>query len=83
MRAGLVGPVPAHLRDAHYAGAARLGHGQRLRYPHDYPEGVVRPSSTRRTSLVGPAEYYGRRRRGDRLAWFGRARTERQYRADR
>ncbi|MCP4248974.1 MAG: replication-associated recombination protein A [bacterium] len=32
-------PVPKHLRDAHYAGAARLGHGVDYRYPHDDPEG--------------------------------------------
>jgi putative ATPase len=30
-------PVPLHLRDAHYPGAARLGHGKGYRYPHDYP----------------------------------------------
>jgi len=29
--------VPAHLRDASYPGAKRLGHGQGYRYPHDYP----------------------------------------------
>lgn len=33
--------VPAHLRDAHYAGAGRLGHGQGYRYPHDAPGGWV------------------------------------------
>jgi putative ATPase len=33
--------VPAHLRDAHYPGAARLGHGEGYRYPHDFPGGVV------------------------------------------
>jgi putative ATPase len=41
VRAGLAGPVPAHLRDAHYAGAERLGHGQGYSYPHDDPAGVV------------------------------------------
>ena len=41
VRAGLAGAVPAHLRDASYYGAARLGHGRGYRYPHDYPEGVV------------------------------------------
>jgi putative ATPase len=41
VRAGLAGPVPPHLRDAHYPGAARLGHGQAYAYPHDFPEGVV------------------------------------------
>jgi putative ATPase len=42
VRAGRGGPVPAHLRDAHYQGARRLGHGDGYRYPHDYPQGVVR-----------------------------------------
>jgi putative ATPase len=41
LAAGLAGPVPAHLRDAHYPGAARLGHGQGYRYAHSYPHGVV------------------------------------------
>jgi putative ATPase len=42
VQAGLAGPVPRHLRDASYAGAARLGHGRGYVYPHDAPEGVVR-----------------------------------------
>jgi putative ATPase len=41
VRAGLGGPVPPALRDGHYSGAARLGHAQRYRYPHDDPAGVV------------------------------------------
>ncbi|HEY1618571.1 MAG TPA: replication-associated recombination protein A [Streptosporangiaceae bacterium] len=41
VRAGRAGPVPAHLRDAHYAGAERLGHGRGYQYPHDDPAGVV------------------------------------------
>jgi putative ATPase len=35
------GTVPAHLRDAHYKGAARLGHGKGYDYPHDFPGGWV------------------------------------------
>ncbi|MBM3659594.1 MAG: replication-associated recombination protein A [Actinobacteria bacterium] len=35
------GRVPAHLRDAHYPGAQRLGHGKGYRYPHDEPGGWV------------------------------------------
>jgi putative ATPase len=31
------GNVPAHLRDASYAGAAKLGHGQGYKYAHDFP----------------------------------------------
>jgi putative ATPase len=41
VKAGLAGPVPPHLRDAHYPGAQRLGHGQGYSYPHDDPAGVV------------------------------------------
>ena len=32
-----LGQLPAHLRDSHYQGAAKLGHGTGYRYPHDYP----------------------------------------------
>ncbi len=41
MRRRPVGEVPAHLRDAHYRGAAQLGHGTGYRYPHDQPSGWV------------------------------------------
>ncbi len=34
-------PVPVHLRDRSYKGAARLGHGEGYLYPHDYPNGYV------------------------------------------
>jgi len=34
-------PVPKHLRSTGYWGAARLGHGEGYRYPHDAPEGIV------------------------------------------
>jgi putative ATPase len=33
--------VPVHLRDAHYQGAQKLGHGAGYDYPHDDPEGWV------------------------------------------
>lgn len=36
-----VGQVPPHLRDAHYKGAAQLGHGQGYKYPHNYPGNYV------------------------------------------
>ncbi|WP_159814323.1 replication-associated recombination protein A [Actinomyces sp. zg328] len=41
VRAGKGSAVPAHLRDAHYAGASGLGHGEGYRYPHDFPHAVV------------------------------------------
>ncbi|WP_420032623.1 replication-associated recombination protein A [Streptomyces sp. cg28] len=41
VRKGLAGPVPAHLRDGHYKGAAKLGHAQGYVYPHDVPGGIA------------------------------------------
>jgi putative ATPase len=41
VRAGRVGTVPPHLRDAHYAGAKQMGHGDGYRYAHDWPHGVA------------------------------------------
>ncbi|MFE1645065.1 replication-associated recombination protein A [Microbacterium sp. P01] len=41
VRAGGFGRVPPPLRDAHYAGAKKLGHGKGYRYPHDSEIGVV------------------------------------------
>src|SRR5687768_12913808 len=37
VRAGRTLPVPKHLRDAHYKGAKRLGHGEGYEYAHDHP----------------------------------------------
>jgi putative ATPase len=34
-------PVPAHLRDSHYPGSKKLGHGDGYKYPHDRPGGWV------------------------------------------
>jgi putative ATPase len=36
--------IPAHLRDAHYPGARKLGRGKGYDYPHDSPEGVSEQS---------------------------------------
>jgi putative ATPase len=33
--------VPIHLRDSHYQGAQKLGHGAGYDYPHDHPDGWV------------------------------------------
>ena len=35
-------PVPAHLQDAHYKGAAKLGHGVGYKYAHDYKNNYVK-----------------------------------------
>lgn len=34
-------PIPTHLQDAHYKGAAKLGHGDGYRYAHSYPKHYV------------------------------------------
>ena len=41
VRSGRTLPVPEHLRDAHYPGARRLGHGEGYQYAHDFPEHFV------------------------------------------
>ncbi|MBE7010085.1 MAG: replication-associated recombination protein A [Ruminococcaceae bacterium] len=35
------GDVPAHLKDAHYGGAKKLGRGLTYQYPHDFPNHYV------------------------------------------
>ncbi|MGB3414082.1 MAG: replication-associated recombination protein A [Microbacteriaceae bacterium] len=42
IRSGKFSPVLNHLRDAHYAGAKRLGHGKGYQYPHDAEMGVLK-----------------------------------------
>ena len=41
VRGGKGKGIPAHLRDAHYKGAERLGHGKGYQYSHDAPHGVA------------------------------------------
>ncbi|WP_311245151.1 replication-associated recombination protein A [Microbacterium sp. WCS2018Hpa-23] len=41
IRSGGFGRVPLHLRDAHYPGAKRLGHGRGYVYPHDSEFGIL------------------------------------------
>ncbi len=41
VRAGKIGSVPAHLRDAHYAGSKKIGHGKGYQYSHDAPYGIA------------------------------------------
>lgn len=54
--AGKIGPVPAHLRDAHYSGAKKLGHGARYKYSHDEPFGIAEQQYA--PDVVADAEYY-------------------------
>ncbi len=56
VRAGRIGRVPTHLRDAHYPGAKRLGHGKGYQYAHDAPHGIA-PQQYLPDELDG-ARYY-------------------------
>ena len=56
VRAGKVGSVPVHLRDAHYAGARRLQHGTAYTYVHDEPYGIARQQYA--PDVVDDARYY-------------------------
>ncbi|PLR68246.1 replication-associated recombination protein A [Bacillus sp. UMB0893] len=42
IRAGKSGEIPAHLRDAHYKGAEKLGRGIEYQYPHNFENGWVK-----------------------------------------
>jgi len=70
VRAGLIGPVPAHLRDASYRGAERLGHGGGYRYPHDFAEGVVAQQYA--PDVVTGRRYYQPSRRGTEARYADR-----------
>jgi putative ATPase len=56
VRAGRIGRVPNHLRDAHYPGAKRLGHGKGYQYAHDAEFGVA-PQQYLPDELVGTTYY--------------------------
>jgi putative ATPase len=56
VRAGRIGPVPAHLRDAHYGGSKQIGHGKGYRYAHDEPYGIAEQQYA--PDVVADAVYY-------------------------
>ncbi|HWD61950.1 MAG TPA: replication-associated recombination protein A [Humibacter sp.] len=72
VRAGKIGRVPKHLRDGHYPGAKRLGHGKGYVYPHDDGLGVVRqqylPDDLKNSVYYSPTEHGNEREIAVRLA---------------
>jgi putative ATPase len=64
--------VPAHLRDAHYQGAAKIGHGDGYEYPHDDPRGWVaqeyRPPEVAQQQYYRPSNHGREREIADRMA---------------
>ncbi|MEP6756311.1 MAG: replication-associated recombination protein A [Chthonomonadales bacterium] len=64
-------PVPQHLRDTHYPGSKKLGHGQAYLYPHDFPNNFVDQSYVTdgaiREPLYQPGENVAEQATSDRL----------------
>jgi putative ATPase len=56
VRAGKIGQVPPHLRDAHYAGSKKLSHGAGYEYSHDAAFGIAEQQYA--PDVVLDAEYY-------------------------
>ncbi|KTR03831.1 ATPase AAA [Curtobacterium luteum] len=71
VKAGRMGVVPTHLRDAHYPGAKRLGHGKGYVYSHDAEHGVARqqylPDALEGTEYYTPTTNGFEREVGPRL----------------
>ncbi|MBS3181095.1 MULTISPECIES: replication-associated recombination protein A [Leucobacter] len=71
VKAGRFGLVPTHLRDAHYPGAKRMGHGKGYRYPHSDPRGVSQqqylPDELRGKVYYQPTQHGNEREVSDRL----------------
>lgn len=55
------GQVPDHLKDSHYSGASKLGHGNIYKYAHNYPNGYVKQQYLP-TPLVDATYYNGIKR---------------------
>jgi len=72
------GEVGNHLRDAHYKGAASLGHGEGYRYPHDDPRGWV-PQDYLPDELKG-TQFYEPKRLGDEAVIVDRLEQIRRWR---
>lgn len=70
VKAGKVGPVPPHLRDAHYAGAKKIGHGSSYQYSHDDPRGIVPQQYA--PDVIDGTDYYKPTRRGGEAAYADR-----------
>ncbi|MFF4777256.1 replication-associated recombination protein A [Microtetraspora fusca] len=72
VRRGQIGQVPSHLRDAHYPGASKLGHGKGYQYPHDFEHGLVRqdyaPEELRDRRYYRPTKHGAEARFAERWA---------------
>ncbi len=62
VRQGGFGDVPAYLKDAHYKGAQRLGHGVDYQFPHDHPQDWVAQQYL--PDRIKDAQYYQPKQNG-------------------
>jgi putative ATPase len=73
-------PVPIHLRDASYRGAARLGHGKGYLYPHDFPDHIVNqeylPPGAKSRTYYEPSDSGYERKIAQRMRDWERLRRE-------
>lgn len=67
-------PVPNHLRDAHYKGAEKLGHGLGYKYPHEYPHHYVSqnyvPNNVQKLKFYRPSNQGREKLIRERLKYF-------------
>ncbi|HZX09174.1 replication-associated recombination protein A [Kribbella sp.] len=81
VKAGKVGPVPPHLRDAHYSGAKKLGHGSSYQYSHNDPRGVLPQQYA--PDVIDGTDYYNPTRRGGEASYADRVTAIRKILRDR
>jgi putative ATPase len=76
---GTLLPVPDHLKDAHYRGAARLGRGRGYQYPHDHPgHYVAQDYLPQKREYYRPTEQGEEKRIKERLAGLRKRHQEEQ-----
>ena len=84
VRSKPAGPVPPHLRDAHYKSAERIGHGVGYRYPHDDPRGWVEqdylPGDLAGTRYYQPSDHGREAEIAERLSRRGSVDAQREHR---
>lgn len=60
IEAGDTGEIPAHLKDSHYGGAKKLGHGLEYKYPHNYKNNYIKqdylPENLRGRKYYNPSD---------------------------
>ena len=72
--------VPTHLQDAHYKGAAKLGHGIGYQYAHDYPKHYAHqqylPDELVGTAFYEPTEMGYERQVQEHMKWLKEDETD-------